>query len=106
MGRPWETAKGFDFSAPISAINPAGAGSHPKSGAIWLKVNGETRQGSNISKLIWNVAETVSCLSGLFRLQPGDLIFTGTPAGVGPVVRGERLEGGIAGIGEITVQIV
>lgn len=104
-GRPWDTAKGFDHSAPISAIHGADDIGHPQKGRIWLDVNGENRQQGDLNELIWSVAESIAELSTLFRLEPGDLIFTGTPAGVGPVVAGDQLTGGIDGIDEITIKI-
>ena len=106
MGRPWAMAKGFDHSAPCSAIQPASRIGHPATGAIELDVNGGTRQSSDLDQQIWNVPETVSYLSGLVGLGVGDLIFTGTPAGVAAVVRGDRLEGRIEGIGDLAVTIV
>ena len=106
MGRPWAMAKGFDHSAPCSAIQPASRIGHPTTGAIELDVNGGTRQSSDLDQQIWNVPETVSYLSGLVGLGVGDLIFTGTPAGVAAVVRGDRLEGRIEGIGDLAVTIV
>jgi fumarylpyruvate hydrolase len=105
LGRPWDTAKGFDQSAPVSAIHPASEIGHPTSGRIWLAVNGEERQIGDLNELIWDVAESVAELSTLFRLEPGDLIFTGTPAGVGPVNAGDRITGGIEGIDEIAITI-
>lgn len=97
-GQPWDTSKGFDQSAPVSAIRRVADVGHPSRGAIWLEVNGETRQKADLCEMIWNVPEIVSELSGLFELKPGDLVFTGTPAGVGPVVRGDSLVGGIEGL--------
>ncbi len=97
-GQPWDTSKGFDQSAPVSAIRRVADIGHPSRGAIWLEVNGETRQKADLCEMIWNVPEIVSELSGLFELKPGDLVFTGTPAGVGPVVRGDSLVGGIEGL--------
>lgn len=105
-GRPWEVGKAFEHSAPCSAIVPASAIGHPTHGAITLSVNDEPRQQGDLNQLIWTVPEMVSYLSGLFTLQPGDLIFSGTPAGVGPVVRGDRLHGQIEGIGELAVTVV
>ncbi len=104
-GRPWDTAKGFDFSAPCAPIHAAADIGHPVRGAIWLKVNGETRQSGDIGQLIWSVPEVVSILSGLFTLKPGDLIYTGTPAGVGAVRRGDVMTGGIDGLGEIEITV-
>jgi fumarylpyruvate hydrolase len=94
-GRPWDTGKAFDRSAVISAIQPAAPGTSFASGRIWLKVNDELRQQADLSDLIWSVPEIIAELSTLFELQPGDLIYTGTPAGVGAVKPGDRLEGGI-----------
>ena len=105
-GRPWEIGKSFEYSAPCSAINPASGIGHPASGRLWLEVNGETRQDGDLNQLIWNVAESISYLSSLFTLAPGDLIYTGTPAGVGPVVKGDKLHGTIEGIGEIEITVV
>jgi len=106
MGRPWDIAKGFDHSAPIGPIHRASADAHPEKGAIWLKVNGSDRQRSDVSQLIWSIAETVAYLSTLFELFPGDLIFTGTPEGVGPVVAGDLMTGGVDGFGEFSVRVV
>lgn len=105
-GRPWDTAKGFDYSAPLSAIHPVAKAGHPLRGRIWLKVNGELRQDGNLDEMIWSVPEAISELSGLFALMPGDLIFTGTPAGVGPLERGDRITGGIEGVDEIAIEIM
>jgi fumarylpyruvate hydrolase len=104
-GRPWSTAKGFDLSAPISQIYPVGMAGHIAQGQIHLDVNGERRQASDVGKLTWSVAEIVAHLSRYFTLQPGDLIFTGTPEGVGPVRRGDILEGGIEGLGALRIRI-
>lgn len=106
MGRPWEIGKAFEKSAPVSAVVPASEIGHPAAGAIWLKVNGETRQNGDLNQMIWKVAESISYLSGLFTLAPGDVIMTGTPAGVGAVKRGDRLEGHIDGIGDLDVTVV
>jgi fumarylpyruvate hydrolase len=105
-GRPWDVAKGFDYSAPISPIKPVSLTGELSSAQIWLNVNGERRQSSDISKLIWNVNETIEHLSMYFRLQPGDLIFTGTPEGVGPIRRGDELEGGMTTLGTLKVRVV
>lgn len=104
-GRPWEMAKGFDFSAPIGTIEPASAIGHPSKGAIALSVNGALRQQGDLEQQIWSVAESISYLSGFVTLRAGDLIMTGTPAGVGAVVRGDVLEGSIAGIGTVKTTI-
>jgi len=105
-GLPWDTAKGFDHSAPISAIRRASDGGHLTHGAIWLEVNGERRQQADLAEMIWSVPEIVSELSNLYQLQPGDLIFTGTPAGVGRIERGDRLLGGIDGLDTLRNTIV
>jgi fumarylpyruvate hydrolase len=106
MGRPWDTGKGFDASAPCSAVVPASKIGHPNKGAIWLKVNGEKRQSSDLSQLIWNIPEMIAYLSTLFTLAPGDLIFSGTPAGVAAVKRGDVMEGGVDGVGTIKCKVV
>ena len=105
-GRPWETGKSFESAAPCGAIRSVEETGHPDSASIWLKVNGEPRQNGDIAELIWNVPEVISHLSGLFTLRAGDLIYTGTPAGVSAVRPGDALHGGIDGIGEIEVTIV
>jgi fumarylpyruvate hydrolase len=104
-GRPWDTSKGFDRSAVISAITPAAESGHLRTGRIWLKVNGQMRQQANLSELIWSVPEIIAELSTFFELQPGDLIYTGTPAGVGPLKKGDRIEGGIDGLDELVTTI-
>ena len=96
-GEPWDTAKGFDGSAPVAAIRPASEG-HPNRGRIWLSVNGTLRQESDLSHMIWDVPHVIAALSRLYELRPGDLIFTGTPSGIGAVRPGDRLEGGIEGL--------
>ena len=105
-GRPWDFGKAFDESAPISAIYPVSSHGHHSVGAITLKVNGQLRQSQDLSEMIWNIPETISYLSDYYRLQPGDLIFTGTPAGVAAVKPGDLLEGAVAGLGELKVRIV
>ncbi len=104
-GRPWDMAKGFDLSGPIGEIAPASQIGHPAAGKIELVVNGVPRQSSDLAKQIWNVPETIAYLSGLVELAPGDLIFTGTPEGVAAVVRGDVLEGEIAGVGTVRTRI-
>lgn len=104
-GRPWDTAKGFDQSAPISAIVPAIETGHPQRGRILLAVNGSARQQGDIADMIWNVPEIVAALSTYFELAAGDLIYTGTPAGVGPIERGDHLEGSIEGVGTLALTI-
>lgn len=105
-GRPWEAAKAFEKSAPVSALVPAEKIGHPNNGAIWLKVNGETRQSGNLDQMIWKVPEIIAELSKLFILAPGDVIFTGTPAGVSAVKKGDKVECGIDGLGTLSVTIV
>ena len=105
-GGPWDTAKGFDHSAPVSAIRRVADVGHPTSGAIWLEVNGERRQNADLSEMIWSVPEIVAALSTYYELRPGDLIFTGTPAGVGAVQRGDSLVGGIDGLETLRTTIV
>ncbi len=105
LGRPWEIGKGFDFSAPLSALRPVQRTGEIAGGRIWLKVNGQTRQDSDLSKMIWSVDETIEHLSKFFELAPGDLIFTGTPEGVAAVVPGDVLEGGVDGLGTLRVKI-
>ena len=104
-GRPWDMGKGFDHSAPIGEMVPA-AGFDPTTGLIELKVNGVVRQSSDLSKMIWSVAETIAYLSGLVRLEAGDLIFTGTPEGVAAVSRGDVLEGHVEGVPPLRVALV
>lgn len=106
LGRPWDTAKGFDHSAPIGPIHPVSKIGQLSQGAIWLNVNGAEKQRSDISQMIWPVADTIAFLSSLFELQAGDLIFTGTPEGVGAVVKGDVMTGGVEGIGEFEVRVV
>jgi fumarylpyruvate hydrolase len=106
LGRPWEVGKAFEASAPCSALTPAATIGHPTSGAVWLEVNGAPRQRGDLAQMIWNVPEMIAYLSALFTLRPGDLIFTGTPAGVGAVSRGDHLKGGVEGIGGIELRVV
>jgi fumarylpyruvate hydrolase len=108
QGRPWCIGKGFDDSAPIGPITPAaqaGDMAHMAQAAIWLQVNGQDRQRSRLDQLIWNVAETIAHLSSAWALQPGDLIYTGTPEGVGAVVPGDVLEAGIDGLGSLRLRV-
>ncbi|MCZ6516721.1 MAG: fumarylacetoacetate hydrolase family protein [Gammaproteobacteria bacterium] len=101
----WDTAKGFDQSAPISALHRVADVGHPDSGRIWLSVNDVIRQNADLNELIWSVPEAIVELSTFFTLVPGDLIFTGTPAGVGPIEVGDEVTGGIDGIDEIAITI-
>ena len=106
QGRPWSIGKGFDHSAPIGPITPAAQAGDVGKAGIWLQVNGVDRQRSTIAQLIWNIAETIEHLSAAWELQPGDLIYTGTPEGVGAVVTGDVLEGGVDGLGSIRLKLV
>jgi fumarylpyruvate hydrolase len=104
-GRPWELGKAFDQSAPIAPLHRASEIGHIDRGALWVQVNGEDRQRTDLSKLIWSVPEIIANLSTYFELQPGDLLYTGTPEGVGPVHRGDIMTGGITGLGELSVKV-
>jgi fumarylpyruvate hydrolase len=104
-GRPWEFGKSFSQSAPIGPLHTAAAIGHPEHAAITLTVNGDHRQSSDIDKLIWSVAESIAYLSQYETLEPGDIIMTGTPEGVGAVVAGDEMRGAIAGLGEIVVRV-
>ncbi len=104
-GRPWELGKAFDQSAPIGPLHPAQSVNGIEQAGIWLQVNGADRQRSDIGKLIWSIAETIAYLSKYFRLEAGDLIYTGTPEGVGPVVHGDKMVGGVDGLGTLSVQM-
>jgi fumarylpyruvate hydrolase len=104
--RPWDIGKSFAEAAPIGVLHPVSAVGHPSRGAIWLDVNGQRRQQGDLGDMIWDVAHTVHFLSQYYALLPGDLIFTGTPAGVGPVKPGDRLDGGIEGLGTLSLSIV
>ena len=105
-GKTWDMGKGFDHSAPIGELAPAARIGHPADGRLTLAVNGQTRQDSDLANMIWSLPEIIAHLSRLIRLAPGDLIFTGTPEGVGAVRRGDVLEGRIAGVGEVRTRIV
>lgn len=100
-GRPWDTAKGFDQSAPISAITRCDSSKAPGSGRIALSLNGETKQDASLDEMIWSVEEIIAELSKFYELRAGDLIFTGTPSGVSSVAPGDQLQAEIAGVGEI-----
>lgn len=105
-GHPWDMGKGFDQSAVVSVIQPVALTGYPESGRIWLKVNGELRQEGDLSAMLWKVADIIANLSTSVRLAAGDLIYTGTPAGVGPLWPGDVLEGGVAGVGTLLARIV
>jgi fumarylpyruvate hydrolase len=105
-GRPWEVGKAVDYSAPIGPITPKSQCGEINSGALWINVNGEKRQASDVSKLIWNIAETIEHLSAAWTLYPGDLIFTGTPEGVNSMVKGDVGNCGIDKLGTLDIKIV
>jgi fumarylpyruvate hydrolase len=105
VGRPWDTAKGFDHSAPITAIHPIEDTGVIERGEIWLTVNDEKRQTSNLDQMIWSIPEIIVELSQLYTLKPGDLIFTGTPSGVGPLLPGDEVEGGVELLGILQFKI-
>jgi fumarylpyruvate hydrolase len=105
LGRPWDTGKGFEGSAPIGPIHPVGEIGHPTQGAIWLDIDGKQAQRGDLRELIWSVAESIAFLSRYFELRAGDLIFSGTPSGVGPVTRGQLLEGGVEGVGPLKLHV-
>ena len=104
--QPWDVSKGFDHAAPITAIHRVGDVGHLERGAIWIEVNGTMRQHGDLSEMIWSVPEIIAELSTYFELRPGDLVFTGTPAGVGRVVRGDSLVGGIDELDTLRTTIV
>lgn len=106
LGRPWETAKAFEHSAPCGPVFRAAEIGHPEHGAIWLDCNGERRQTGDLSQMIWGVGEQIAQLSSYFLLRAGDVILTGTPSGVGRVSPGDRLDGGIAGVGQLSIEVV
>jgi fumarylpyruvate hydrolase len=105
MSRPWEAAKAFEKSAPVSALVPAERIGHPSAGAVWLDVNGARKQTGDLNQLIWKLPEIIAELSKLFVLAPGDVIMTGTPAGVGAVVRGDKVTCGIDGVGTLSLTV-
>jgi len=106
MGRPWEIGKAFEHSAPCGPLVPIQQTGNLEQGSVTLEINGEIRQRGDLNQLIWKVPEVISYLSELFVLQPGDLIMTGTPAGVGPVNKGDRLKGSVEGVGDLKVTVV
>lgn len=105
-GHPWDMGKGFDQSAVAGLLQPVALSGHPASGRIWLTVNGELRQDGDLAAMMWKVADIIANLSTTVRLEAGDLIYTGTPAGVGPIVPGDVLEAGIDGVGGLRARIV
>jgi fumarylpyruvate hydrolase len=106
MGRPWEIGKAFERSAPCGPIHPASVVGHPAAGKMALTVNGETRQEGDLNQMIWKVPEMIAYLSEYFELAAGDIIQSGTPAGVGPVVKGDVMDMTIEGLGRLTVTVV
>ena len=106
MGRPWEIGKAFERSAPVGPVHPASITGHLDQGAVTLKVNGELRQEGDLNQMIWKVPEMISYLSEYFELAPGDVILSGTPAGVGPVKKGDKMEVSVDGLGTMTVNVV
>lgn len=104
-GRPWDMAKGFDASAPCSPLVPASTLGHPQDARIWLEVNGTLRQEGNLNEMIWPIADVISHLSRLVRLEAGDLIYTGTPAGVAALKPGDQVRGGVDGVTEFALSI-
>jgi fumarylpyruvate hydrolase len=105
-GHPWDMGKGFDQSAVAGAIHPVSETGHPDCGRIWLEVNGQIRQDGDLSAMMWKVADIIANLSTTVRLAAGDLIYTGTPAGVGPILPGDLLEAGVNGVGSLHARIV
>ena len=103
--KPWEIGKSFDRSAPIGPLHPVSQTGHFRQGTIWLKVNGKIRQNANLNQMIWNVAEQISRLSQAFELFPGDIIYSGTPENVGPVVRGDVIDCHIDGLPDLSIRI-
>ena len=106
LARPWEVAKAFEASAPCTALVPAQHVESPSKGAIWLEVNGQRKQTGDLTQMIWDVPHQIEFLSGLFELKAGDLIFTGTPSGVGAIKKGDRMKGHIDGVGDLDVLVV
>ena len=106
LGRPWEIGKAFESSAPCTELIPADKIGHPDQGAIWLKIDGEFRQQGDLNQMIWKIPEMISYLSELFVLQAGDIILTGTPSGVGPVKRGDKIHGHVEGVGDLKLSVV
>ena len=106
LKRPWDLSKGFDFSGPCTPLVAAARIGHPAAGTVWLSVDGDSRQHGDLADQIWSVPEVVASLSSFVTLRPGDLIFTGTPAGVGAIVAGNEVRGGVDGIGELSFRVV
>jgi fumarylpyruvate hydrolase len=106
LGRPWEIGKAFEHSAPITPIHAASKIGHPTKGALWVDVNGERRQTGDLAQMIWDIPHQIAFLSGLFELKAGDLIFTGTPAGVGSLKKGDKLHGHVDGVCDLACEVV
>jgi fumarylpyruvate hydrolase len=106
LRRPWELGKAADFSGPVGPLHPVSRMGHPSSGAITLSLEGDIRQKGDLSDMIWSVAEQISYLSSYFEIAPGDVIFSGTPEGVGAVTKGQTMAAAIEGLGEIRVRVV
>ena len=106
MGRPWEVGKSFEKSGPCGPLVPVSVTGHPTAGAISLDVNGERRQSGDLNQMIWKIPEMIAVLSRYFTLQPGDIIMTGTPSGVGAVVKGDVMHAQVEGVGDLTVRVV
>ena len=106
LRRPWELGKAADLSGPVGVLHPVSAIGHPAKGAITLSVDGTVKQRGDLADMIWSVAEQIAYLSAFFEVQPGDVIFSGTPEGVGPVARGQTMVGAVEGLGEITLKVV
>ncbi|MGZ5787381.1 MAG: fumarylacetoacetate hydrolase family protein [Ramlibacter sp.] len=104
-GRPWDFAKGFDASGPCSELHPVSEVGHPNNARVWVEVNGVVKQDGNLDEMIWKVPEVIAAISRYVALQPGDLIFSGTPAGVGPLVPGDRVRGGVDGVAGFQLEI-
>jgi fumarylpyruvate hydrolase len=105
LSRPWDMAKGFDASAPCSELHPVSEVGHPANARIWLEVNGAVKQDGNLDEMIWPVADVIAHLSRFVALQPGDLIFSGTPAGVGPLKPGDKVRGGLDGVAGFQLEV-
>ncbi|WP_072385666.1 fumarylacetoacetate hydrolase family protein [Hyphomicrobium sp. CS1BSMeth3] len=106
LGRPWEIGKAFEHSAPATALIPASEIGHPTTGAIWLDVNGKRRQAGDLNQMIWDIPGQIAFISTLFELKAGDIIMTGTPSGVGAIVKGDKLHGHVDGVGDLHVEVV
>lgn len=106
LGRPWEIGKAFEHSAPCTPLIPASEIGHPEKGAIWLEVNGKRRQEGDLNQMIWDIPGQIAFISTLFELKAGDVIMTGTPSGVGAIVKGDKLHGHVDGVGDLMVEVI